>query len=136
MAEVVRQGPVWTTDTGKVSSPAITQAFDKSYFSPLVTGSGVNYTIGEGISYVQVETSHAHTVTLPNPKTNRGPITIMDVAGTGADTNNITVARFGTEKIGNTAGSLVMDNDRASVCLVSDGTDWHFAHKRVVSASE
>lgn len=64
----------------------------------------------------------AKTVTLPAP-TNGRVLTIKD-AKNAAQTNNITIARNGSEKINNVAASLVITINGNWVTLASDGTDW------------
>lgn len=118
---------VWTIETGKSAAPSVTQVFDALYVAPLVTGSGVNYTVALGDRFVPVDTAHAHTVTLPDPARYRGPIVISDVVGAGADTNNVTIARNASgDTINGTAANLTMDQDRGTVTLIAnaDGTGW------------
>jgi hypothetical protein len=69
----------------------------------------------------------AKTVTLPTPANGRW-LTIKDSTGS-AQTNNITIARHGSEKINGTAASLVMTINNGFVTLISDGTDWFVIHQ-------
>lgn len=64
----------------------------------------------------------AYTVTLPVPVNGR-TFTIADGSGNAA-TNNITIARHGSETIGGVAGSYVINVNYGAVTLISDGTNW------------
>ena len=64
----------------------------------------------------------AVTITLPTPEANAFVI-IKDSTG-NANTNNITVARNGSEDIDGVAANYTMDSDLESKTFVSDGTDW------------
>lgn len=66
--------------------------------------------------------SGAITVTLPAP-TNGRRITIKDISGT-AQTNNITVARHGSENIEGLAASKIIQGNFDGDTFVSDGTNW------------
>jgi hypothetical protein len=75
-----------------------------------------------GTAYL-VDTTAAISITLPAPSANKW-IRVKDYIGTGAGTNNITIVRNGSEKIDNVAASFVIDSDKQSILIVSDGTDW------------
>lgn len=66
------------------------------------------------------------TVTLPAP-TNGRRLTLVDPTASWS-THNLTLARHGTEKINNTAASLVLTGNNSAVIQVcdvtSDGTNW------------
>lgn len=84
-----------------------------------------NYTIvsGDDSGIINVDTSAgAVTVTLPSP-TAGFVITIKDVGG-NADTNAITIARNGSEKIDDFAVNISINEKFGSVSLVADGTNW------------
>jgi hypothetical protein len=66
--------------------------------------------------------SGAITITLPTP-TNGRQLIIKDISGTAA-TNNITIARHGTETIEGVSASYVLSANYVSVTLTSDGTNW------------
>jgi len=67
-------------------------------------------------------TSLAITIQLPTPVQNFWFI-VKDV-GFNAFTNNITIARAGSEKIDNVAGNFVIDAKGACWIFTSNGTDW------------
>lgn len=69
-----------------------------------------------------VSTAAARTLTLPAPATTSW-IEIKDSTGS-CSTNNITVVRFGSEKIETVAASYTLNNDNGAWTFVSDGTDW------------
>jgi hypothetical protein len=68
-------------------------------------------------------TSAGFTLTLPAP-TNGRMLVIKDKKQTFA-TNNLTLARNGSEKIDGTAASLVLSTNNQELIVVSDGTDWY-----------
>lgn len=71
-----------------------------------------------------ISTAAARTITLPNPANNTNRrIIFKDVTGT-METNNVTIARFGSEKIENLAASKVIAANYGAYTLISDGTDW------------
>lgn len=69
-----------------------------------------------------VDTSAARTLNLPDPALRR-VIYIVDVIGT-AETNNITLARFGSEKIAGLAASKLLQTNWGSWVIASNGTDY------------
>ncbi len=68
-------------------------------------------------------TSAAFTLTLPAP-TNGRTIIVKDKKQTFG-TNNLTVARNGSEKIDGASASLTLNTNNTSVIIYSDGTDWY-----------
>ena len=62
-------------------------------------------------------------VTLPNPSTAGRTVNIKDISN-NANTNNITIVRFGSEEIESVAASYVLNVNLDSVTLTSDGTNW------------
>jgi len=66
--------------------------------------------------------SSGKTVTLPAP-TNGRLIIIKDISGT-ANTNNITLARNGSETIDGIAASKIFQTDWGEWVITSDGTNW------------
>ena len=101
----------------------VTQAtVDYTKVSAVTTAVSGNVTAKPG-RLLLVNTSAIRTITLPDPATTKQVIWVKDVSGL-ANTNNITVARFGTEKIENVAASYLINSNYASVALASDGTDW------------
>jgi len=88
-----------------------------------VTVTAATYTITASNFLVLVDTtSNAITLTLPNP-TGYATIYIKDKAGNLA-TNNLTVARFGSEKIEGLAASKVFQSAWGAWTFQSNGTDW------------
>ena len=80
-----------------------------------------NVTLTNGKTHL-VDTSVARTLTLPSPATT-SYIIIKDKTGS-AQTNNITVARAGTESIEGIAASKILQTNWGSWTFVSDGTNW------------
>ncbi len=70
-----------------------------------------------------VSTAAARSLTLPNPATTTGAITIKDSTGQ-CGTNNITIVRFGSEQIEGTAASLVLAADWGAWTFITNGTNW------------
>lgn len=81
-----------------------------------------NLTLSDGYFNILVNTAAARSITLPTPVAGRKFI-FFDVTGS-ANTNNITIVRNGSEKIGNVAASYIFTTDYGSFSLTSDGTDW------------
>lgn len=69
-----------------------------------------------------VDTSSARTINLPAPA-NNAYIIVKDITGS-ASSNNITIARNGSESIDGVAGNKTLDLDYGGWIIVSDGTDW------------
>lgn len=81
------------------------------------------YTITVTDQLVLVDTtSNAITLTLPDPA-NYQTIYITDIGG-NLSTNNLTVARFGTEKIEGITASKLFQSNFGSWAFQSNGTDW------------
>lgn len=70
-----------------------------------------------------VDTSAARLITLPAPADGLWFI-VKDSTGTGAATNNITVARNGSETIDGLSASYVINKTRDARKFFSDGTNW------------
>jgi hypothetical protein len=87
----------------------------------VVTPGSYPYTTANN-EIVLVDTSSARTINLPSP-TSSARITIKDKVGS-ANTNNITIARAGSENIEGVASNYALQADWGSITLVSDGTDW------------
>ena len=96
----------WTTLSGGTSWQAVK-----------TTG----FTAAAGEGYFCDTSSAAFTATLP-AGTLGDEIVLVDYAGT-FDTNNLTVAPDGSEKIQGTAASLTVSVERAAFTLVYSGTD-------------
>ncbi len=63
--------------------------------------------------------------TLPDPTgVNSGRALVIRDSANTFDTHNLTVARFGSEKIAGIAASYVMNARGAVVAFISNGTDW------------
>lgn len=71
-----------------------------------------------------VDTSAARSLALPDPALSKSLIVVKDSTGS-AGTNAITITRFASENIEGAAASYLLDYDRGSLALVSDGTNWH-----------
>ena len=88
-----------------------------------------NYTILSTDRIIYVDTSGGgFTLTLPDPTTvSTTTVTqnfqIIDTAGT-LSTNNLTLARFGTEKIEGLAASKVFQTDWGGWVISTNHTDW------------
>jgi hypothetical protein len=63
------------------------------------------------------------TLTLPSPATVGQVYAIKDTTGT-AETNAITLARFGAENIEGLAASRLLQVNFGSWRVISDGTNW------------
>lgn len=90
----------------------------------LVTKSA-NYTILSTDGTILADTSGGvFTLTLPNPSALSGKIfRIKDSTGS-FNTNNLTIARFGSEKIEGLASNLTASAAWGSYTLTTNGTDW------------
>lgn len=75
-----------------------------------------------GTTYVADTTSAAFTLTLPSPVSGCY-VGVVDAKGT-FDTNNLTLARAGSEKIFYLASNFVIQAYGFSHVFFSDGTDW------------
>lgn len=75
-----------------------------------------------GTTYLCDTSGGAFTVTLPTPVLNAF-VTIKDKTGT-FQTNNLTIAPNGGEKIEGLSASKVFQTNWGSITLFSDGTDW------------
>lgn len=84
-----------------------------------------NYTLTLNDRIVFVDTSGgAFNLTLPNPSTATGVVyRIFDSTGSFS-VNNLTLVRFGSEKISGVAASRVFSTDWGAWDVVSNGTDW------------
>lgn len=99
--------------SGLGSIPAVNQ----------VTVTAATHTILRTEFYVMVDTtSNAITLTLPNP-TGYNTIIIKDIAG-NLSVNQLTVARFGSEKIETLAASKTFQSNFGAWTFQSNGTDW------------
>ncbi len=98
-------------NTGKVeqNTTAVTS-------SPTLTDTDGNYIL-------LVDTSAARTITLPDPTLGNRVFVVKDTTGT-SETNNITMARNGSENIDGVAASKVLSYNYGSWRIISDGTDW------------
>lgn len=78
-------------------------------------------------------TAGAFTLTLPSPST-AGAGTVFWIVDTGGNfgSNNLTLARNGSEKINGTAGNATLTVNRGVYRVTTDGTDWFVG---VMSAS-
>ena len=79
-------------------------------------------TVVSGRTYL-VDTSAARTLNLPAPATN-AYLLVKDVTGQ-AQTNNITIARNGSESIDGVAANKTLNINYGFWMFVCDGTDWY-----------
>lgn len=112
-----------TTELNFVSgvTSAIQTQLNTKLATATFTAVSSNITLA-GNTYYFVDTSSARSLALPTP-TNGTVIYVKDVIGSAA-TNNITITRFGSEKIEGLAASYVMTTSWGSITLVANGTDW------------
>lgn len=88
-----------------------------------------NYTILITDNIIYVDTSGgAFTLTLPNPTTfstatTTGLFRIIDVGGT-LNTNNLSLARFGSEKIAGLAATKLLQTDWGAWSITTNNVDW------------
>lgn len=119
----VSLSPFSTTDLAEGTNLYFTDARAQAAIAHnQVAVSSSPYSITATDFILRVDTSAARTINLPNPATTRR-IEIKDVTG-GAETNNITIARFAAEKIENVAANYTVAIAYAHITLLSDGTDW------------
>ena len=107
----------------------VTQQSVKAYVDSSVAGGvfsvnsvAINTSAAANQTYLVDVSGGVVQVTLPTPGVNVF-VRIKDSTGS-ANTNNITVARNGSENIDGTAASYIMDSDLESKVFVSDGTNW------------
>ncbi len=91
-----------------------------------VTTVSANYQIDNSApdTIILVDTTSPRTITMP-PPTNGRKIILKDKTGT-AETNNITLNQYKTEKIEGLAASVVLTNNWGRWTICSDGVDWYF----------
>jgi len=94
-----------------------------SGLSPLPISS--NTTLTPGCLALVDTTGGAVTVTLPSPALEGGLAIVVQDVGGSALANNITVARFGSEKINGQASSKVLSTAYGRLTFYSNGTDWY-----------
>ncbi len=90
--------------------------------STVVAVSSSPYAISTTEVILLVDTSSARQLNLPNPSTYR-LIQIKDATGS-AQTNNITMHRFGAEKIEGIASDKTLSTNWGAWTFVANGTDW------------
>lgn len=81
-----------------------------------------NTSAAANTTYLVDVSGGAVSITLPSPAANTY-VVIKDSEG-ASETNNLTVARSGSEEIDGVAGNLVINSNFRSVVLVSDGSNW------------
>ena len=82
----------------------------------------IDTTTNDVLVYADTSTA-GFTLTLPAP-TNGRTLVIKDKKQSFAS-NNLTLARHGTEKIDGVAASLVLSTNNQEIIVTSDGTDWY-----------
>jgi hypothetical protein len=107
----------------------VTQQSVKAYVDSSVAGGvfsvnsvAINTSAAANQTYLVDVSGGAVQVTLPTPGVNVF-VRIKDSTGS-ANTNNITVARNGSENIDGIAASYILDSNLESKVFVSDGTNW------------
>jgi hypothetical protein len=100
---------------------ALAAASSGSGFFTRVTVTSSPITVVSGRTYL-VDTSSARTLNLPAPA-NNAYLVVKDITGQ-AGTNNITVARNGSEKIDGASSNKTLNINYGFWMFVSDGTDW------------
>lgn len=94
-----------------------------TYASGNVRTISANASVNDGDIYILVDTTGGTVIlTLPDPSTRR-KLVIRDV-GDNLSVNQLTIARFGTEKIDGVSNDFIYTSDCGSIELISDGTDW------------
>lgn len=126
-------------DTIALGSGATSTGFGATYNGAVNWQSAIktaNFTAASGEGYFVNTTSGAITVTLPASPSAGAIVAIKDYAGTFA-TNNLTIARNGSN-IQGTANNSLIDTNRASVVLVfADSTKgWLYTNESNVSDLE
>jgi len=94
-----------------------------------ITAVTATYTILDTDELLGVVTSNpGFTLTLPlSADVGAGKVFIVkDASGTGAGTDNITIARSGTDTINDAASNQTITTDRGSLTLVADGVDDYY----------
>ncbi len=91
-------------------------------FTTVAKSGGYTTTVADEVILVNTDTARA--IELGTAATIDGKVHIIkDSDGTGAGTNNITLSTQASETIDGSA-TYVMDADRESVTVVSNGTNW------------
>lgn len=106
---------------GSTSANTINGSLDLQTKTFSTTGT-IDTTTDDLLIYADTS-SAAFTLTLPTPTVGR-ILVIKDKKQTFA-TNNLTLARHGTEKIDGVTASLVLTGNNADIVITSDGTDWY-----------
>lgn len=113
------------TVNGKGLITAVTTNTAKTAF----TTKTANYTITTSDSIIFIDSSgSAFNLQLPNPSTigsagSTRVYRIVDTVGT-LSTNNVTLVRFGSEKIEGVAANRLLQTDWGMWQLTTNGTDW------------
>lgn len=88
-----------------------------------ITSVSSNITLGDGYFVLLVDTSAARTLTLPSSPTAGRMFIIKDSTGT-AETNNITLARAGSESIEGVAANRTLSTNWGVWRIVTNGSNW------------
>ena len=120
-ANTVFAGP----SSGSATAPTFRSLVNADIPLPAQTTKTTNYSMTPADATVFCDTSGgAFTVTLPNPSLVPGKILrIIDTTGS-FNINNLTLARFGSEKIEGLSASKVLQTAWGWFNIVSNGTDW------------
>lgn len=114
--------PVWSSGLVPYLVAIAAAVSSSPSFMILTNVSTSPTTIVSGHTYLVDSTSLAITLQLPTPVQNLW--FIVKDSGFNCFTNNITIARAGSEKIDNVAASFVLSNSGAAWIFMSNGTDW------------
>lgn len=114
--------PIWSTGLVPYLVAIAAVVSTSPSFMQQVSVASTPYTAVSGKTLLVNSGSIAITIQLPTPVQNFWFI-VKDV-GFNAFTNNITIARAGSEKIDGVAANFVISNSGAAWIFTSDGTDW------------
>lgn len=131
---LVRQSPVakavpFDNTSNGFTSTNVQSAIEEIANNFRFTTKTANYTILTTDNIIYVDSSGgAFTLTLPDPTTVSTSTTtksfrIIDSTGF-LNTNNVTLARFGTEKIEGLAASKLLQTNWGSFLITSNNVDW------------
>ena len=105
------------------TNPTITVAQQAAQATSVtVTTPTATITTAQTLVYVDT-TANAVALTLPDPALVNAPIVIKDIGG-NLSANNLTLVRFGAEKIENLAATKTFQSNFGEWTLQSDGTNW------------
>lgn len=110
-----------TDSSVTITGNSATDTINFAAAAPTITNVSSNISLANKTIYL-VDTSSARTLTFPSPASGTS-FTVKDVTG-NANTNNVTFARFASEKIEGIAASYIAYGNFFSLTFLSNGTDW------------